>query len=661
MIKTLVCKKCERTIKVDFSKAPKDKFTIACPGCQQKYQLEKPKLTDEKNLTSGDVKSVNLDKIKNIPCPKCKSGLKVDFSRIEKFPAVIQCRSCETKIKLNDPNAPKKIETGNLDHLAKDKAKFKIDKDKIDPKNNWAYRVYFYTRKINYLNKVTLLVYMGYLVRSIAKSLSNVSIETINPESFLKLCAETNVVSVNAFNSVVNPILKENGISPKLSSWASNWFVKKISQRIVLGILKSKKVDMTLPFIKKYVETANKENAAIKRIITNEYAIYLYVAVLLYVQYSYLNRWLDFMELMIFEALVVLPVFLMLRYLEFFRTVKIYSLLFLVFFLQYVINTQIRDFATVYEAYADALNIFIPFFFIILIVSFVGEKLERHSLQPNFFHSRISQFIFRPTFSLAVLIIPFSGLTSFYALSRHEITQEEFQAFEEMNSDFSGDWYFTDEDEAVLNTLRINRVSATADNSDRYSGMLNAFYSYSIIDENENVIGEGTMDTIISYDSKITMPLSITKGLKIISKTESSLNVVVATDGSGMKEIKCTIDKQLLEAKVSKNKNGVLIKNFIGVYTGAFGDNEIGLEIISINPKTLSVTGSNSVAGNSRPLKGTIEILDNVCYFVLNEPGDDQYDGVFEFKIYKNSNTSLEGTWRSNDGTLTRDYRLYRL
>ena len=105
----------------------------------------------------------------------------------------------------------------------------------------------------------------------------------------------------------------------------------------------------------------------------------------------------------------------------------------------------------------------------------------------------------------------------------------------------------------------------------------------------------------------------------------------------------------------------MLIKNFIGVYTGAFGDNEIELEIISINPKTLSVTGSNSVAGNSRPLKGTIEILDNVCYFVLNEPGDDEYDGVFEFKIYKNSNTSLEGTWRSNDGTLTRDYRLYRL
>ena len=77
--------------------------------------------------------------------------------------------------------------------------------------------------------------------------------------------------------------------------------------------------------------------------------------------------------------------------------------------------------------------------------------------------------------------------------------------------------------------------------------------------------------------------------------------------------------------------------------------------------KDVTVVGKNTVSGNSRPLKGTIEILDNVCYFVLNEPGDNQFDGVFEFKIYKNSNNSLEGTWRSNDGTLTRDYRLYRL
>jgi hypothetical protein len=295
-----------------------------------------------------------------------------------------------------------------------------------------------------------------------------------------------------------------------------------------------------------------------------------------------------------------------------------------------------------------------------MIVSFVGEKLERHSLQPNFFHSRISQFFFRPMSSLAVLIIPFIGLASFYAISRHEITQEEFQAFEEMNSDFSGDWYFTDENETVLNTLRIHRVSTSADYSDRYSGMLNAYYAYTIIDENDNVLVEGAMDTTVNYDTKINFPLAISNGLKIISKTESSLNVAVATDGNGMMEIKCTRDKQLLEAKVSKNKNGMLIKNMIGVYTGTFGDNEIVLEIISINPKTLSVTASNTVGENTRPMTGKVEMKEYECHFVLNEPGDMESDGIFEFNIENNSLNTLYGNWQVSALDLYREFRLYR-
>ncbi|MBI2257366.1 MAG: hypothetical protein HYU67_00520 [Flavobacteriia bacterium] len=112
MIKTIVCSKCTKSIKVDFDKAPRDKFTIACPECQQKYILEKPKKNEDSVKLDSTDRPIIPQKIKNIPCPKCKSQLKIDFNRIVRFPAIISCRSCETKIKLNDPSLPKKIETG---------------------------------------------------------------------------------------------------------------------------------------------------------------------------------------------------------------------------------------------------------------------------------------------------------------------------------------------------------------------------------------------------------------------------------------------------------------------------------------------------------------------------------------------------------------------
>ena len=191
------------------------------------------------------------------------------------------------------------------------------------------------------------------------------------------MCAETNVVAINTFNSAVNPVLIENNISPKLTSWASNWFVKKISQRIILNVLKSKNVDMNLPYIKKYVEAVNKENAAIKRVFANEYAIYLYITILLYIQYDFLTTPLSFIQLLLFEAAVVLPGFLFLRYLEFFRSAKIYALWFFVFFIQYILNYQLSEFGTLRDAKIIAFDVFIPIFLFILIVSMTRDKLER--------------------------------------------------------------------------------------------------------------------------------------------------------------------------------------------------------------------------------------------------------------------------------------------
>jgi hypothetical protein len=659
MIKTLVCKKCKRNIKVDFSKAPNDKFTIACPGCQQKYKLEKPK-AEENAVTKPEAPKIdNSVKIKSIPCPKCKSELKVDFARIEKYPAVIQCRSCETKIKLNDPKAPKKMETGNMDQLAKDKAKLKIDRSKIDPKNNWAYKVYAFTKRIPYLNKLTLAIYLGYLVRSISKSLSNLSLDSITPESFLKMCAETNVVAINTFNSAVNPVLIENNISPKLTSWASNWFVKKISQRIILNVLKSKNVDMKLPYIKKYVEAVNKENAALKRIFANEYMMYLYISILLYIQYDFLTTYLSFIQLLLFEVAVVLPGFLFLRYLEFFRSAKIYALWFLVFFIEYLLNYQLSEFGSLRDAKIVAFDVFIPIFLFILIISMTGDKLERHNLQPSIFQSKIGEFIFTPRFSLGIFFIPFLGIFTYYLFTRHEITEKEYQQFNERNSYVSGKWYFLNDDSTKIYVLTIEPFESNY--SEQYSSILNAEMNYFITDMEGESVGYGSYETSADYDETLELPWKFKEGLEIKSLNNDKLLINLNFSNKSMLAVKAVRNPEAFAKIIAKKEKNAIIGSMTGSYVGSFGDNEITLIIDNINQGTLVVTGSNSLSENTRLLEGTVQISVNSCTFVLNEPGDQEYDGVFEFKIYMNNPSRISGSWRSNNGQLTRDYVLYKL
>lgn len=74
--------------------------------------------------------------------------------------------------------------------------------------------------------------------------------------------------------------------------------------------------------------------------------------------------------------------------------------------------------------------------------------------------------------------------------------------------------------------------------------------------------------------------------------------------------------------------------------------NKINIRIISINKENV-VIGQSIVAGNKRPLKGSFD--EATGKFLLNEPGNNKYDGVFEFEV---KGDSLIGTWIANDKTL---------
>ena len=87
--------------------------------------------------------------------------------------------------------------------------------------------------------------------------------------------------------------------------------------------------------------------------------------------------------------------------------------------------------------------------------------------------------------------------------------------------------------------------------------------------------------------------------------------------------------------------------------------NKINVSIDAIQDG--KINGHSVVAGNSRPFKGSITRLDAVRFKVrAQEPGDDPYDGVFEF-VLDGKQQKLIGKWVANDKKLAVSERSYEL
>jgi hypothetical protein len=81
-----------------------------------------------------------------------------------------------------------------------------------------------------------------------------------------------------------------------------------------------------------------------------------------------------------------------------------------------------------------------------------------------------------------------------------------------------------------------------------------------------------------------------------------------------------------------------------GYWVGAFGKNKINIALAHrVND---SIFGHSVCAGNFRPIKGTIKETGPGLYKInMQEPGDDQYDGVFDFTIDVDKK-ELAGSWK---------------
>jgi hypothetical protein len=126
---------------------------------------------------------------------------------------------------------------------------------------------------------------------------------------------------------------------------------------------------------------------------------------------------------------------------------------------------------------------------------------------------------------------------------------------------------------------------------------------------------------------------------------------------------KDTVKQPMSIASVSSNSTRVLLGYYVGqfnalsvVKTRGTYSNKITISIDSIHID--SIYGHSIVAGNSRPFEGIWDSLKLVA--TVKEPGNDQYDGTFEF-IIDPDGKSLRGDWQSYDNTLKVTDRVYTL
>jgi hypothetical protein len=122
---------------------------------------------------------------------------------------------------------------------------------------------------------------------------------------------------------------------------------------------------------------------------------------------------------------------------------------------------------------------------------------------------------------------------------------------------------------------------------------------------------------------------------------ESKIPVPVATDNLVIKDLKDLNGYWVGDFEPDTSVGGVRLRNEIS------GDvNKINISIDTIDGE--KVSGHSVVAGNFRPFKGTLEKDGSIYKFSVKEPGDDKYDGAFDFSITE-GDRFLNGTWKANN------------
>ncbi|MFT4601204.1 MAG: hypothetical protein ACI857_001382 [Arenicella sp.] len=96
----------------------------------------------------------------------------------------------------------------------------------------------------------------------------------------------------------------------------------------------------------------------------------------------------------------------------------------------------------------------------------------------------------------------------------------------------------------------------------------------------------------------------------------------------------------------------------LGSYVGEFGKNMINISIHQMSNG--QAEGYSVCAGNFRKISGTYQKAADGHYdFLMEEPGNDKYDGSFDFTVRMDSEISISGSWTPfTDGQSSKSYEL---
>ncbi len=108
--------------------------------------------------------------------------------------------------------------------------------------------------------------------------------------------------------------------------------------------------------------------------------------------------------------------------------------------------------------------------------------------------------------------------------------------------------------------------------------------------------------------------------------------------------LSCDSQQKADYSVVSDNKSKTAMDiSLLGSFVGDFGDNKITLLITKATSDSLS--GRSIVGGNDRPFSGTVNRSKSVCTITVKEPGDEQHDGIFNFRVDPKIPTEIKGNW----------------
>lgn len=122
--------------------------------------------------------------------------------------------------------------------------------------------------------------------------------------------------------------------------------------------------------------------------------------------------------------------------------------------------------------------------------------------------------------------------------------------------------------------------------------------------------------------------------------------------------VSCKEEPVKKEVEVPKKKdlikfNTENLDTLSGIYTGDFGGTDIRIVLTHIGKN--HVVGYNIFKGLRRNISGNYLLHGDTVTMTLHEPGDNEYDGVFEMEIYR-SNFTGKGKWESNSGKISPKY-----